>query len=435
MRSLLTGAFLTLFVILALPAAAQTEPDPTPPAGAPTEPPSILSDAASSSFERREGLPDVNIYVPEMQMSIRLRKLIRNALFESQIDYEFINGDISTYLRYKYYARNYTYRIGVFDTIEFPDIADESTQEFERVRGGLLLVGLPRDYDERYFWLLQGDSLSFGDLRNVDNRKKNFYTKVAYQYGTPFDERLNAIAGESRGRITPVLTAFRDIGPQRSSYAIALTQTFNVTGGDLEIERDTFDYAVGDYRYTKLEAEALRRFDVSRTSFIFSRAHLGFFAGYDKYPNRNDRPAPERYSVPRYELFRLGGREAVLSVGENDNGIGTHELHITNEYFRPIFRNRDFKTGPLRWNTLYGIGYLGAGTIGFGFSEMTGTENLVVDTGLGFEAALTVREYNVLLGVVWSTTLTAPECEADESPLDCRHLKGSKFRFSVRTSR
>ena len=63
--------------------------------------------------------PSVNVYVPEGQASIRIRKLIRNVLFESQIDYRFVNGDVSTFLRYKYYAKNYTYKFGVFDTIGF----------------------------------------------------------------------------------------------------------------------------------------------------------------------------------------------------------------------------------------------------------------------------------------------------------------------------
>src|SRR5690242_19618694 len=142
--------------------AAQTEaqapPPPAPPQQTPPPPlaptttttpegqvattvdrPNVLSDAASGAYERRESLPNVNVYLPEGQASVRLRKLIRNVLFESQIDYEFVNGDISTFLRYKYYARNYTYRIGVFDSIEFPDLGSSSNDAFERVRGGLLL--------------------------------------------------------------------------------------------------------------------------------------------------------------------------------------------------------------------------------------------------------------------------------------------------------
>ena len=416
-----------------LPSIQEQEPpilDPEPDAEAPP----ALSDAASQSYERREALPDVNIYVPEMQMSIRLRKLIRNALFESQIDYEFIEGDISTFLRYKYYARNYTYRIGVFDQIEFDQIGEDSDEEFERTRGGLLLVGVPRDYDERFFWLLQGDNTSFGNLLNVDNQRKNFYTKFAYQYGTQFDERLNSIVGETRGRITPVLTAFRDIGPQRSSYAIALTQTLNVSGGELDVERDAYNYMLGDYRYTQLRVEGLRRFDIGDTSFIFSRAHIGAFAGYDEYPNRANLPEYERYTVPRHELFRLGGREALRAI-DGDDSLGTHEFHLTNEYFRPIFRNRNYRLGPLRAETLYGILYLGTGVVGFGADTITKTKDFVVDAGVGFEAALGAREWDVLVGVIWATTIKAPSCAEDDNTLECRDLQGSNIRFFARTAR
>src|SRR5690349_2832974 len=182
-------AILTCSLALAQQAVAQTEPAPTPPPPQPqttpaTQTPGVLSDAASASYERRDTLPSVNIYLPEGEASVRLRKLIRNVLFESQIDYEFVNGDISTFLRYKYYARHYTYRIGVFDSIGFPDITSDSKKEFERVRGGLLLIGVPKDYSNRYFFLLQDDRLTFGDTDRPDNRKNNIYTKVAYQYGT-----------------------------------------------------------------------------------------------------------------------------------------------------------------------------------------------------------------------------------------------------------
>src|SRR5687767_2219861 len=68
------------------PAPPTTQPQTTP---APTDP-GILSDAASATYERRDTLPSVNIYLPEGEASIRLRKLIRNVLFESQIDYEFV---------------------------------------------------------------------------------------------------------------------------------------------------------------------------------------------------------------------------------------------------------------------------------------------------------------------------------------------------------
>jgi hypothetical protein len=416
-----------VILTLAGTAAAQ-QPDPAaPPPPQPSTTPSpsepgVLSDAAASSYERRDNLPAVNIYLPEGEASVRLRKLIRNVLFESQIDYEFVNGDISTFLRYKYYARNYTYRLGVFDSIEFPDLASSGSDddEYERVRGGLLLVGVPRDYNNRYFFLLQNDQLTFGDLNRPDNQTSNIYTKIGYQYGTQFDERMNAIVGEQRGRITPVLTAFRDIGPQRTGLAAAITQAATAISAD--------------YQYTKIEAEGLRRHDFNPTTFLFSRLHVGAFVASQKadpMPLPRDRdgdgdldPVPEweKHAVPQYELFRLGGREALKSVGTNDSSIGTHELHLTNELFTPIFRNKDYRVGSLHWNTLYGVGYIGAGAVGFKFGELT---DPVVDIGLGTESAITFGDYDVFLSVLVAHTVVQPD-EIDG---------GTKVRFAIRTVR
>lgn len=379
------------------------------PAEPQVEPPNVLSRAASGAYERRDAFPNVNLYLPEGEASVRLRKLIRNVLFESQIDYRFVNGDISTFLRYKYYARNFTYRLGIFDQIGFPDVGSSSKAEFERVRGGLLLFEFPRNYNNRWFWLVQDDRLTFGDLTRVDNRKNNIYTKIGYQFGTQFDERMNAIVGESRGRIPPVLTAFRELGPQKFSLAAAVTQSAAV--------------ATGDYKYTKLEAEALKRIDITTTTFVVSRLHAGAFAGRDEVRGEEADPI-ERYSVPRYEMFRLGGRGALKGVPAGIEGTGTHELHTTSEYFVPIFRNRDYRTWLLHWNTLYGIGYLGAGAVGFEFGDVVKSDRLVVDAGIGGEASLTVRDFEVLFSVIYARPVRAPE-----------ELDGGKVRFSIRTIR
>lgn len=432
------AAVLVAILASATLAFAQDPPPPGQTAPPPSGTPSVLSDAASGAYERRESLPSVNIYLPEGEASVRLRKLIRNVLFESQIDYEFVNGDISTFLRYKYYARNYTYRIAVFDTIEFPDLTSDDDQEFERVRGGLILVGIPKDYDNRYFALLQNDRLTFGDVTRTDDKTNNFYFKLGYQYGTQFDERMNAIVGEQRGRITPVLTAFRDIGPQKTGIAAAITQAGEVW--------------TGDYTYTKLEAEGLRRFDITGTSFVFSRLHVGTFLAKNDMENRDARcndfeagnpivedtdgngkiEPPESeftnwecYDVPQYELFRLGGREALKSISGNDTAVGAHEIHLTNELFVPIFRNRDYKVGPLHWNTLYGIGYVGAGTVGFVTDQITDSKRLVVDAGIGTESAIRFQDWDVYLSVLYAHPLRRPD------DID----KGRGYRFSVRTVR
>jgi hypothetical protein len=389
----------------ATPPPAQTPPTQAPPAQTPpaTIPPTVPA-------TNRDAFPYVNVYLPEGQASIRLRKLIRNVLFESQIDYRFVNGDISTFLRYKYYARSFSYKIGVFDTIEFPDIGQGNSQEFQRVRGGLLLTEFPRDYNHRYFWLLQDDRLTFGDVTKVDNRKNNIYTKLGWQYGTEFDERLNAIVGESRGRIIPVLTAFRDIGPQKFSVAAAVTESARVS--------------TGDYKYTKLETEALRRFDITSTSFVVTRAHAGTFLAKSKVEGAENLPPIEQYTIPAYELFTLGGREALKSIGSKDEATGTNEFHVTNEYFVPVFRNRDYSLWGLHWNTMYGIGYLGFGQAAYAFRDALKPRDYVVDAGLGTETTLRVRDYDVLLSVVYAHTLHGPDA-----------LRGSKIRFSIRTIR
>jgi hypothetical protein len=358
----------------------------------------------------------VNVYLPEGQASVRLRKLIKNVLFESQIDYRFVNGDISTFLRYKYYARNFTYRIGVFDQIGFPDLGTSSKQQFQRVRGGLLLFEFPRDYDHRYYWLIQDDRLTFGNVADVDNRKNNVYTKVAYQYGTLFDEHLNSIAGESRGRITPVLTAFRDLGSQKFSMVGAITESAHIS--------------TGSYKYTKFEGEALKRSDITSTSFLVTRLHAGFFVGRDQIRCLPQDPAPcgydptARYSIPLYEMLRLGEREALRSIGDKPESEGTHETHMTNEYFVPVFRNRDFRSWLLHWNTLYAIGYAGLGSVAFDFRDLVRTSNDVVDAGLGAETTLTFRDYDVILSVIYAHTVHAPDA-----------LKGGKVRFMIRTMR
>ena len=410
---------LSLLFLVATIAFGQEPPAPSSiPPPVPTSPPevqpSVLARAAGA--ERHDSLPNVNIYLPEGQADVRLRKLIKNVLFESQITYRFINGSISTFLRYKYYARTYTYKLSVFDTIEFdvPGVGGSSSREFQRVRGGLFLMEFPRDYNHRYFWLVQDDRLTFGDVNNVDNRKNNIYTKFGYQYGTQFDEHLNAIVGESRGRVLPVLTAFREIGPQKLSYAAAVTESARVY--------------TGDYRYTKFEGEVLRRWDVSPTSFVVTRAHLGTIPFRSTIPNPqpgpDTRPQIDRYTVPTYEMFTLGGREALRSIGGGDEGTGTNEIHMTNEYFVPIFRNRDYRTWALHWQTMYGIGYVGVGNVGFRLADAARVRDFAADAGLGAEASVAVRDFDVLFSVVFAHTLRAPD-----------DLGGNRVKFSIRTIR
>jgi hypothetical protein len=394
-----------------------TQPVPTPPpleSPAPvppttTQPTPPLSPVAASGYDRRDVLP--NIYLADGRASIRLRKLIKNVLFESQIDYKFVTGDISTFLRYKYYAQDFTYKIGVFDSISFGAIGSHQN-EFERTRGGLLLFEFPRNYNLRYFTLLQDDRLTFGDVTRVDNRKNNIYTKLGYQYGTEFDETLNSIVGESRGRLVPVLTVFRELGPQKFSFAAAVTQ-----GGKV---------STGDYKYTKLEAEGIRRWDVSSTSFVVTRAHIGTFVS-KQYLCKDTPTVPpvECYSIPGYEMFTLGGSEALRSLSTtNSVSDGTNEFHMTNEYFVPVFRNRDYRYREVHFNTAYAIAYAGFGNAAFAYQDVLKTRDFAVDAGLGTEMQLTVRDYEVLLSVLFAHTIRAPA-----------ERKSNKVQFTLHTVR
>src|SRR5262249_44765754 len=117
--------------------------------------------------------------------------------------------------------------------------------------------------------------------------------------------------------------------------------------------------------------------------------------------------------------------DALKSIsGSEDEAAGTYEGHITNEFFTPIFRNKDYRTWGMEWNTLYGIGYVGAGNVGFEARDIVRTRDFAVDAGLGVEGSVGIRDFNVLFSVLAAKTIRG----ADE-------IKGNKVLFSVRTIR
>ena len=251
MRALNTAVIL-LFILFAFPSGAQTTPPPEPPerTPAPVEPlphvpemeevppgedvfaerpePAVQAEEPSGELaepveeEEQEGrvpgdLPpapvvpargseggdpfsDANIYLPEGEFDLKVRRLIKNSLFEGQVNYNFVDGDVSTFLRYKYYSRNFTYKLSVFDELEFDQLGG-NTEEFDRVRGALLLFTYPENFNRRYTLLAQVDSLAFGDLTRPDNEKTNNYLKMGVQLGTESDERLNSIVGARVPRV------------------------------------------------------------------------------------------------------------------------------------------------------------------------------------------------------------------------------------------
>ena len=70
----------------------------------------------------RPFLPRLDIYFPEGDLDLRVNRLINKVFFEGQVKYNFINGDITAFLRYRYYGYKRTTQFTVFDSIEFDGI-------------------------------------------------------------------------------------------------------------------------------------------------------------------------------------------------------------------------------------------------------------------------------------------------------------------------
>lgn len=361
----------------ALPPVAETPPGPE----------------AGARPRRDEGfLPRLDVYFPEGDLDLRVSRLINKVFFEGQVKYNFVSGDISAFLRYRYYGYKRTTQFTVFDEIEFQDVQDFSN-DFDRVRGTLLLFQWPLSYHRRTFLLTELDRISTNkpDFAEILRRgETNTFVRLGYQIGTPEDARSNAIVGETRARTERLFTAFREIGPGGAGFTGAVTWGFP---------------GLGDFDYLKVEAEALKRFDVSARTFLVGRVHAGSFLAKDLRPEEQLPPLPEDreltdlYTVPNNEYFRLDGRENLKGVDERLRG--TEEFHTTWEYFFPWFLNAEHEILKLKWQNWYWILYGGVGNVGFDRDIYTDTSGYVPDVGVGFESSFQYRKYRFFLsGIV-----------------------------------
>ena len=371
--------------------ARQQTPPQDPVEAPPQQTPPQDPAAAPSAEEPETGglLPRFNLYLPEGRADIRLLKPIRNSLFETQIAYNFVRGDISAFLRYKYYGRTGTSTLSFFDTIEFSDIS-RFKSDFTRTRGALYLLRVPLDYYNRIYGLVEFDRLSFSNpVEEPDANKTNLYGKAGFQFGTPSDERSNAIVGESRDPVLNLFTAHREIGPHGRGFSVAATWSVNHLGGD--------------YTYVKAEFEALQAIPFGSNRLVL-RLHAGYFPWKKRV--RAVAPPPDvgtPFSIPRYELFFLDGREALR--GYRGGERGTSEAHLTAEYAVPIFRDAARPFLGLRWNSLYAIGYAGAGNVGDGARVYGAFDEYKVDAGVGFEASLSYQKTQAFLGALAARTV------------------------------
>ncbi|MCA1580175.1 MAG: hypothetical protein LC796_02040 [Acidobacteria bacterium] len=421
------SALAVVLLFLSLPAApsrAQPAPSPTPaptpasegtagPAEAPgeealREPPRPGTPGAPAPAEEPDTsglLPRFNLYLPDGRADIRLLKPIRNSLFEMQVAYNFVSGDISAFLRYKYYGRTGTSTFSFFDTIEFSDLSRFSN-EFTRTRGGLYLLRVPLDFYNRLYGLAEFDRLTFSNpLEEPDANKTNLYLKTGYQYGTPSDERSNAIVGEARDRVFNLFTALREIGPHGRGFSVAATWSVDLLGAD--------------YTYVKTEFEAIQAIPTGRNRLVL-RLHGGYFP-YRKRVRENFDPAVSTpFSIPRYELFSLDSRNALR--GYRGRERGTSEAHLTAEYAVPFFRDARKNVAGLDWESLYAVGYAGTGNVGDGTSVYGAFRDYRVDLGAGIESSLSYRRTRVFVSALAARTVV-------------RGVGGVRFLLSLRSYR
>jgi hypothetical protein len=357
--------------------AAAVEPAPTPPDpdADPEQEEEEEAAVAPPERQRERFLPRLDVYFPEGDLDLRVNRLINKVFFEGQVKYNFLDGDITAFLRYRYYGASRVTQFTVFDAVEFEDV-EKLSNEFDRVRGTLLLLQWPHSYHQRTFALFEIDRIfSNKPALQFNNNRTNTYVRLGYQVGTPGDARSNAIAGETRARSERLFTAVREIGPGGAGFTGAVTYGF--------------DWLNGSFDYIKLEAEALKRFDVTANTFLVGRVHGGTFL--DKQLIRDDPELEpvDQFSIPRSEYFRLDGRDNLRGLKERRRG--TEELHTTWEYFFPWFLGASHQFLRLEWQNWYWILYSGIGTVGFDRDVYSDFDTYVPDVGIGFESSFRLR--------------------------------------------
>jgi hypothetical protein len=367
------------------------------------QPEEAVAGGAQERIAARAVVPEIDVYFPEGELDLKLQRLIKNAFVQGQVRYNFVKGDILSILRYRYYGRARIWQIGVFDELNF-DRLEERSNDFQRVRGGLVQLELPDGSARRAFLLAEVDSLTSNKAEQLfSTDRTNTFVRVGYQIGTPDDARSNAIVGESRSRVESLFTVHRRIGPAGFGLTGALSYSFDDLGGD--------------FSYLRGELEGLKRFPLGG-DFVIARLHAGSF--FDAELVRPGEPLPRnRYAIPLDELFRLDGREALK--GLDRSVFGTDEIHLTAEWFLPWFAFDSRRALGVDWETWYWIGYVGAGSAGFDHEVFTDWNEYVVDVGFGFESAFRVGRYLFFLSGVAAQAL-------DEAG-------GVKARLTIKSSR
>ena len=378
--------------------------EPTP-AGSAVSETSDVSEEAEARSGPQEGrglvVPDLDIFFPEGEFDLRLHRLIDRIFFEGQLKYDFVDGDITAFLRYRYYGYDRVYQLSVFDAIEFEGV-EELSDEFERVRGVLFLTQWSHNYHRRTFFATELNGIS-SNKEDEDDGKVNTFVRLGYQIGTPDDTRSNAIVGEPRAQVQRLFTPFRAIGPGDAGFTSALTWGF--------------DYVGADFDYLKLEMTGLKRFELPKDLFLIGRIRAGTFLHHGT-ANPDELVLPTdtgltrdelleldptfAYLIPRAELFELDGRDNLKTL--RSDKLGTEVLNTTWELLMPWFVDADRKvfrpSWRTSWQTWYWVLYAGYGTLGVDPEVFTEPSSYVADVGVGFQSSLQVKGYRLFLSAL-----------------------------------
>jgi hypothetical protein len=386
------------------PAQGATGPAPTPapdagstaaPAATPRGPES--TDQASAETPAEGGgesalerfLPELDLLFPEGALDLKASRLVNNVLFEGQVRYAFVNGDITAFLRYRYYGATRTTQVEVFDQINFANAQSFSTQ-FERTRGLLVFEEWPHSYAFRTFAMGEIDRISSNqEAFLTTNNATNTFLRLGLQLGGADDSRSRAIVGDSRSYIPNIFTAVREIGPNQFGFTGALS----------------YGLPTGDFNYLKVETQTLKRFDLTDRTFLIGTLHQGSFL----FSQVRDAAAsvsldPEdRFSIPISEFFTIGGPDNLK--GLSSNLIGSQELHTTWELYMPWFLDQHHQVFNADWQSWYWILYAGAGTLGYTSKTYVDISTYIPDTGLGFESAVHIWRYRFFVSAILARAL------------------------------
>jgi hypothetical protein len=375
---------------VAPPSATPPEPEVEGPASREAPPASDNETGLGDQPTLLERFLSLDVFFPDGEIDLRLSRLINKTFFEGLIRYNVLSGDIIAFLRYRYYGNSRTTQFAVFDQISLQRLTSLSN-EFDRTRGLLMFMEWPHSYDYRTFLLTEVDRISSNQQDSIiTNNFVDTFVRLGVQYGSPGDERSQAIVGEDRARTPALFTATREIGPNDFGFTGALTYGFPFVGGD--------------FNYLRAEFETLKRIDVTDMSFFVGRLHGGAFPYREE--NMPDNPIDvDRYQIPLATYFTLGGIDDMKGV--SSNLVGTNELYTTWEFFTPWFIGENRRMLQMDWQNFYWIGYAGLGTIGFSPNAYTQFKSYIPDTGLGFESSARAGKYRFFISGILARALKA----------------------------